>query len=398
MSSWTEKNMLKRFLAGSAVAALTLSAGAAAAQDFKVTISGDFEFMAAAGSQKKDSNTRSVDFRNRFRLWINPEAVGLNGQLTYGAKTRLKVESSNSSSTSDRAFVYAKGAFGTVSAGENTTYNDDIGAVTAPNDWRPETDTALAFVGSSQEAYSGTSANGLSAWRWDTLDSTGSNNTLRYETPYISGVQLGIAYTPSADNIRDTGNTTTWSFNRSKGGLTDAYEVGIRFDSTDKTIADKFGGVALKASADYQGGTIRSQSSSLTKLEDLQAFQGGLSVGYAGFTVGGGIVYYGTSGLSKTDVKQTDAYTWRVGAQYQTGPWAMGVSYDNSVKDVDFDTLGTTSNGGSKKAQQYSTGVGYNVAKGLDLSLEYDYVKTRNTFADVKDDANVVVLSTHLSF
>jgi len=42
--------------------------------------------------------------------------------------------------------------------------------------------------------------------------------------------------------------------------------------------------------------------------------------------------------------------------------------------------------------------VNYTVAKGLDVAAEYAYVSTKNTFSDTKDKANVVTLSTKLSF
>lgn len=387
--------MSMRFWTSCASAAVLLGAGAAYGQDFKVTISGDAEFQAVAGSQKRNSGSRDVDFRNRFRLIVNPEATGLNGALTYGGAVRILAANGDGTAGYDRAYTYVKGSFGTLIGGLHTTYNDDVGAATAPNDWRTQSAAALSFVNASAR-YSGTDTRKLAAWRWDTLSPTGNNTRLRYQTPFISGFQVGASFTPAAGNLRDQGTNSGWSFNRGKSGITDSYEVGLLFDSTDKSIADRFGPMSLKASVNYQGGTIRDTAN--VKREDLSAFQAGLAVGYGGFTVGGGAVYYGKSGLAKTDPKKVDAYTWRVGAQYQWGAWTTGVGYDYSQKDVDFDTLGATAGFGKKQAEQFGAGVRYTVAKGFDVAAEYDHVKTRNTLSGRKDNADVVILSTKLSF
>jgi hypothetical protein len=76
----------------------------------------------------------------------------------------------------------------------------------------------------------------------------------------------------------------------------------------------------------------------------------------------------------------------------------MGVGYDYSQKDVDFDTLGATRNIGRKQAEQLGVGLKYAVAKGRDVGIEYDYVKTRNTLSRIKDNTDVVTVSTKLSF
>jgi len=388
---------MKKMLLGGAMSILTLYAGALQAQDFKVTLSGDAQFQASFGGQDKDTDKRSVDFRNRVRLTVNPEAVALNGALTYGAKVRLKAESTAGTTTYDRAYTYAKGAFGTVTAGTNTTYNDDV-AISAPGDWRPESDVALAFAGVAGDGYS-SAAGGLEAWRWDTMDPTGSNTNVRYQTPFISGLQFGASFTPnSGSDGLDDSRASGWTFNRSKAGLTNAYEVGLLFDSSDKSIADKFGGAVLRASFGFMGGQVK--AADLTSLKDLTAFQGGIQGGYAGFTLGGGLVYQGKSGLSKSDVDAVDAYSWRVGAQYQTGPLTFGVGYDYAQKDVDLGTgaVRAGDTGEKKTSQQIAAGLSYTVAKGLDVSAEYAYVSTKNTLSDLKDKANVVTVSTKLAF
>lgn len=379
-------------------AATALGLGTAAAQDFKVKISGDAAFQAILAKQGKDANSRSTDFRNRFRVVVNPEAVGFDGALTYGAVGRLISESKDGTEGYDRAYVYGRGAFGTVKAGTINSYSDE-NPLSAPNDWRPAENAmmgALAFVNSSNDHY-GKTTGGLSAWRWSNQISTGSNTKLRYDSPIMKGIQLALSYTPVAPGI-EKGTNTGWTFNRSTRGLADTYEVGLRFDSTNKTFDGAFGNYVLQAGVNYHAGKLN--ESATVSQNDLSALQAGLRVGYGGFRIGVGYLSYGKSGLYKTDGGQVDAYTWRVAAQYGDGPLTMGVGYDSSQKDVDFDS-GTTHAGdrGEKKtADQFDVGLTYVVTKGLKLSAEYAYITTKNTYSNLKDNAHAVVLTTSLSF
>jgi outer membrane protein OmpU len=390
--------MKKFLLAGCAAAVLGMGANGAIAQDFKVRISGKVEFQAVFAEQDFKANTRSVDFRNRFRLIINPEAVALDGALTYGAVGRIVTEDKTGAAGGDRAFVYVQGAFGTIKAGTINSYNDE-NPLSAPSDWRaPENAmlAALAFVNASNDRY-GKTASGLSAWRWGNIIATGSNTKLRYNSPIVKGLQFAAGYTPSAPGI-EKGYNTGWTFNREKSGLTDTYELGLRFDSANKTFGGAFGDYVLQAGANYHGGKVR--DTALVALNDLSAFQAGLRVGYGGFKIGAGYMTYGKSGLYKTDKGQVNAYTWRLGAQYATGPWTLGVGYDSSQKDVDFDSGTTHANdrGEKKTANQFEAGLTYTVAKGLELAGGYHYITTKNTYSHLKDKAHAVVLTTSISF
>lgn len=387
--------MNKYLLAGCAAAALTLCGGIANAQDFKVTLSGESKFEAYFGSQDKDANTRAVDFRNRFRFNINPEAVGLNGALTYGAYLKVKAEDSTGSATSFEAnYIYLSGAFGKVYLGDETTFSDDYGSVTYPTAWISEDDGFHGFVGSSADATYNSSFAGLESWRDKTVQMGGQATRLRYDSPAIYGVTIGLGYTPQGNS-----NSDAWSLNRDKRSTAqDVYEIGILFDSTNKTIADKFGAAKLKFSADYQAGRDGRTSVGGFKYENPRAFDLGLQVGYAGFTVGGHYVNWGKSNLWKGDEKQTERYAYGIAGQYETGPWAVGVGYTYSQKDTS--NANAVSTTGKKQTTALMAGVKYTVAKGLDVYADYGYLKTKNTEPgfDSKDNANVFVLGTVLSW
>lgn len=363
--------MNKYLLAGTAAAAFTLVGGVANAQDFKVTISGEAKFEAYFASQKQNTNLRGVDFRSRFRLNVNPEATGLNGALVYGANVLLKNENGNSGTSYEAAYTYLKGAFGTVNLGDETTYNDGPGGITKPQDWISENDGQLGFVGG--------------VGRDQTVQLGGQATRIRYDSPVISGFQLGLSYTPKGNS---NGASDGWTFNRNKlTDVQDAYEIGAKFDSTDKTIADKFGSALLKASVSYAAA-----KNGVVGYEDQQAWQAGLNVGYAGFVIGGHYVSFGKSGLLKADQSKADRYSYGVGAQYTTGPFVVGAGY--TYKQVDAsDTVV-----GKYTTQSFTAGVKYNVAKGLDAFADYGYVKNKNSATGFNDNANVVMLGTVLGF
>jgi len=377
--------MYKYLLTGCAAAALTFAASAASAQDFKVTLSGDAQFQASFAGQKKDAGTRATDFRSRFRLWVNPEAKGLDGALTYGAKVRVRFQDNDKGANYDRAFTYLKGAFGTVSLGTITTYNDDF-YVSRPASWHTEDDVWTSVVGASQDtAYTTASASKLEAFRLKTNTlGGGTSNRVRYESPFIYGLQLGLSYTPYGDGAG-------WDYQRSSTAAKplDAYEVGLYFNSKDKSIADKFGAALLQASFAYQG----ADNGDSTKT-DYSYYQAGVNVGYQDFVIGGMLNYQGDSNLSKADQKKVNTYGWAVGAQYSISAVTFGVGYNYAQKDN-----GSTGVDGYKKSSEaVSLGVKYAVSKGLDVFADYSYVTNKNTLSNLKDNANVVTLSTKIGF
>jgi len=383
--------MTKYLLAGAAAAALTLGAGFAVAQDFKVTLSGEAKFQASFAGQTKDANTRTADFQSRFRFKVNPEAKGLNGALTYGAQVQLNNDSSGGTTSFEAAYTYLSGSFGRVILGQVAPFNDDNGNVTKPQDAFSENDIALGYASKTVDPAAATLAWG----RDQTIALGGQATKLRYDTPFISGVKLGVGYAP---NNSDT--SSNWDFKRqvSFAGKTDAqdiYEIGIVFDSTDKSIADKFGAALFKASFGYQGATA-TNSLAGDKYNDYSYYQAGVQVGYADFVIGGHYVYKGKSGLAKADNFKNDSYSYGIGAQYKFTPALVtSVGYTYWQRD---DATATNVQDGIQKASAFTAGVAYTVAKGLTVGADYGYIVAKNTRSNAKDTANVFTISTTLGF
>lgn len=394
------KGACRRLAAGGCMAILaTAAAGSASAQDFTVKISGDAKFEAAFASQDKDKNTRGADFRSRFRMWVNPEAKGLDGALTYGANTRMVFGAADSTGTFDRAYTYLKGGFGTVTLGMISTYSDDWTNLSStglqrPTDWQTEDDIGYQIVKASKDsAYSDSNVRKLEAWRDKTLTvGTSSATRIRYTTPFISGFQGSVSYAPKGGS---SVSNAAWTFVRDETlNYQDATEIALNFRSDDKSIADKFGDAYLQVLGDYQFA-----KNGYAAHKDFSAWQLGAIVGYKGFRVGGEYLSYGNSNLWTGDANKTPYYAWNFGAQYKWDSYIVGVGYNYMQKDVDYNTSNTTtSTNGKKTVTSISTGVRYTVSKGLDVFGDYQYITTKNTFSGYKDNASVVNLSMVLGF
>ncbi|ANC90467.1 porin [Azospirillum humicireducens] len=384
--------MNRYLLAGAAAAALALGAGAANAQaKFDVKIGGDAYFEAGYVDQDVDSNLRSTEFRNRMRINIIPSAKADNG-LEYGARMRLRANSGGSRQTdADRAYLYAQGTFGQVRMGVTNSFNDET-YVTASMDYLKlgAYDDITAWI-NLPSATAGSSANIITGNSLvnPSLAQDGNATKIVYFSPRFAGLQLGASYTPRNDSsntdVSRTKPSVTGSVNNSNGTFSDLVEIGANYNNT-------FGGVTVKASAGYFWGQAASNVAG-SNYKDLNAWQAGLNVGYAGFTLGGSYIDYGKSGQNeRTGVFTETTRNWTVGAQYTTGPIVVGANYKNGTDGGDLSTRG------KRELQVYEIGVGYTVAPGLTVQAQYDYFDLNNDASAADDKGNVVLLRSILAF
>jgi outer membrane protein OmpU len=378
--------MAFRFVFMTSALALTVAGAAtAAAQDspFKVILSGDAQFDGAYAAQKQDSQTRSVEFRNRFRLAVMAEARTGNG-LVYGGYVRM--ETANPGGTQgavdyDRAYVNVGGAFGTLYLGSHTSFNDDVG-VSRPTGYLIEDDATFLYFGASNApAWTGGALNMAGLFE-RVINVPGNATKVRYDTPIVGGARLSFSYTPRQG---DPG----WSINRRSDGTSgvalDVFEAGIKYDNKD--MIDRFGGVGVVAGAGYQTGDY-----DLAGFKNISAYQAGLNLSYAGFTAGGGYVYTGNSQSADADPDHDKNHRYNLGLQYQAGPMTVGASYSYGVKDAN------PSGPGRLKLRAWEAGVLYNVAQGMRVGAEYGRIAVSNEASAVRDLGNVFLVSTQVTF
>lgn len=392
--------MNRYLLAGSAVVALALGAGSANAQGkFEVRMGGDAVFEAHFIDQDRDVNRRGSEFADRFRLNITAVAKADNG-LEYGGRIRIRsMNGTGGSNTTnvDRAYIHVGGGFGTVRMGTTNSYSDEGGSVY----WPIAFQTGPLLL-NNQGVLSASTGNGTAITTTLTpYSNTDNGNATKivYFSPRFTGFQLGASYTP---------RTTSSGFDVSRadndGALEDVWELGLNYKG-------EFSGVGIQASVGYMGGTYADAGfAAASQLEDYGAWQGGLSVSYAGFTLGGGYLNKGESGQRKTYQNQDDFVTWGIGAQYATGPLTVGVSFTRGEGVVNpataanltgistTTTAGVTRYTGSVEQDQWAVGALYAVAPGLVVGAEYNYIDADAPGTANDDKANVFILRSALIF
>lgn len=384
--------MNRYLMAGCAAVALGLGSGAAQAQaKFEVRIGGDAYFEAGFIDQDNDQNLRDTEFRNRFRLNIVPSAKADNG-LEYGGRIRIRANNgaaNNRTMDADRALIFVAGSFGRVEMGTRNTFNDDsytarpidyqfLGIYDSAVSWATS-DNSTAGTGKLATLSFGNLPNGAG--------STGAqadiHSKIVYISPRFSGFQLGASYAPRTDS-----STADIERGEDDGSLQDVYEIGLNYKG-------EFSGVTVAGSAGYIGGSFEDVGTS--RYEDLSGFQVGAQIGYAGFVLGGGYVWYGESGQLKTAAFKDDYEVWNIGLQYTTGPIQLGIGY-TAGSDA-----GNPGVSGDRSQDYLSVGASYTVAPGLRVQAEYAYINyevndlgTAPANQDV--ESNVFILRSVLSF
>ena len=217
--------MNRYLLAGCAAVALAMGSGAANAQaKFEVKLGGDI-FFEGGYVDDDNSNTRSVEFRNRFRVNITPTAKADNG-LEYGGRVRIRANDSTADVDGDHAYIFVQGSFGQVRLGVTNSFNDDT-YVSRP--------IGYMFLGQSTPGDVYISGEPFHDY---SLVPDGSATKIRYASPVFAGFQVGASYTPRNDSVNNHINLT-----ENDGSVQDLFEIGANYKGT-------FSGVSVAASAD----------------------------------------------------------------------------------------------------------------------------------------------------
>ncbi len=380
--------------AAAVCAAVAASAPASAQSHFDVTLGGDAYVQGAFISQRQDGGLRSTEFANRYRLTFTPAATADNG-LEYGGRLRIVAGNGDPSVSSrtlenDRAFLYAKGTFGTLQAGVLNGLSDEYGII-GPNvegvAGSPDSNALLFLNGSSTYG-----ALPLTATSLRTLVSYDAGTKAVYLSPAFGGVQAAVAYTPR------TGDSNT-SVNRRR---TDALGSGLAFRDVVEAGAiyqGAFDPVTVEASAFYQTGRAVGQSDGVVSqsFEDLHSLHVGANIAYESVKIGASYTNSGDSGYAKGTTPKRTQESLILGAQYTAGPLLFAANYLRA-RGNDSATMSLPA-----KADVWQGGVTWTVAPGLTTGLEYDYVRSTLSSGavgggDLDDRAHILMLDTRMAF
>jgi len=214
----------------------------------------------------------------------------------------------------------------------------------------------ISIPGATVQSNSYTNATGVNFNQTMTANESNDGQKLVYWTPNLGGFQAGFSYG------LDINSTAIEAPVNNGGGNTGAdteWDAGVAYNGD-------FGGVSFGADVTYQktmnGGTTG------TTVQDESGVRGGLSVGVAGFTIGGSYIDIDNQG----NVKNVDASGWDLGVKYATGPYAVSVTY-MSLKEED----GAGAGAQDDTTKMWAVGGSYDLGAGVTLvgsvfGAEYD--------------------------
>lgn len=186
-------------LAGVALAGMGLPRAAEVRPggDLELTISGFMGFLAHGGAldnQREDPDlSTSLDFSNDTEIHVLLRAEDEATGLEYGGTIELEADT-NGEENSDETWLFVSGGWGEVRVG------DEDGVV-------DESSLGASIVAGGTGGIDGDVVDALA------VDAISPSNTdvatkIRYYTPSFGGVQLGVSYTPNADDFGDSLATT----------------------------------------------------------------------------------------------------------------------------------------------------------------------------------------------
>jgi len=372
---------MKKVLLGTTglIAATALFAGVASAQTPKVTIGGFADFQAGFTGDDLDANQRSHGFRNDTEVSVRADAKSDAG-LGYGAVIDLEADvtgdADNQGLNASRTYVYLDGLWGRFELGSNQGAGETM---------RVDASSLAAGTGGIDGAWTYFANNpaGVSFITTPSLplahgsltalgeEGTDNANKITYYSPRYSGFQLGLSYQP---DFSDRGQTMTRS-DVNPGQSGENLDLGVNYEGT-------FSEVSVAAAVTGQFGNAET-----TATEDLGAYNAGLQLGYAGFSLAGS---YGAWDDSLTTTgANVDADYWTVGAGYDYAQFAASVTYldsniDNGAVSNDFQNL--------------VIGADYKLAPGLTPYAEVSLYEFDAPATAADNDGTVFLVGTQLAF
>lgn len=342
--------------------------------------------VSGTADNSPGANRRNVDFYREGEIYFAGDTTLDNG-LQVGVKVDL--ESEDSTDQIDRAFVWFENPYGRIEYGKNNpapdvmwygapTPADGLG-INTPNflPVNPANTSGVGNLVTTPTTYVG--ANAASKYE-----------TFTYFTPRVFGIQLGASYSPTACQA---GNAGTSPCGGSYAGMQvdnlarqyDLYGLAANYTQT-------FNSVDLAAYGGYYHGSNGLTKGAVgTNTGDVEEWGTGASVGYSGFTLGGGYRHANDPG----GITGQTQWDWNVGLTYAVGSWEFGGQYGQSEANLA---------GRTDDFQGASVGSMYTLGPGIKLSgaVQYFDWDTNSSVAATQSAATNkawnVMLGTSISF
>lgn len=338
-----------------------------------MTVSGLINFQAGYSDQKDifEAGTRHQGFRNDTEIHVNVEGKSELG-FAYGAAIELEADvtadARGEGLNADKTYLWLEPSWGRFELGNNAGVEQEM-AVNAASIAR-----ATGGIDGDDEFYinfAGIGGRAAFLFHPDlpsaTIGGIAEDATkITFYTPQYYGFQLGLSYTPDEG---DGGQFATRS--KTGGDFEDVVAAGISYEN-------EWDGVELAAAIVGEAGDSEDGST-----EDLGAWQAGLALHYAGFSVAGSYGDWNDSMMVPGSGLETDF--WTLGGAYDWENAGVSVTYLNSTLGVDdYDSV--------------VVGADYTPAPGLTPYVDVTFFEADEGAAAIDNRGTVVLLGTLLSF
>ena len=387
--------MKKILLGTSALVGVAAFAGAASAQGadpISLSVGGKFEgYVTFQDADNYGRAGTALDYGSTgitedSELYFDGETTLDNG-LTVGVAIDMEV--SGATTNQDEAYAYVSGGFGEVQAGTKDQVTAQFatapggyaapfseGFATAAVPYRGAANlgaaggaagvaNSVALTGGTAFATSVAVTNGWGNHAASALTFTNGSDdaTVTYISPNMAGFQIGASFTPNVTGAAGMANTAGSWHNR--------MDVAAMYSGS-------MSGADISGDLGY---TTRNNPG--VGQDDPTVLQGGLSVGMAGFTMGGRYV-------SRDLASGADQDTWIMGLGYATGPYDVGLNY----VDGSWENTGVADD----DADAWELRGSYAMGPGVSLIASAFMVDYEDGSANTDNDGTGVSTGLQLSF
>jgi predicted porin len=377
--------------------AVGLMAGTAgAAEKIKLGLGGYWRAAVHLGDSDNDgtgaaaSDIRNHGFGQESEIYFSGKTTLDNG-IKFGVMVQLEGETS--ADQIDNTYIWSSGSFGRIEFGET---------------WGPSLLMSYGSTGdmldghgdfASQAAHANVNGQFIDTYGGDAGILATPDQKLNYFTPRMGGFQLGLSYMPENN---PGANSTGTGLNSKLDGT-----IGNELIDIAANFVNKFGSVDVAVFGSYFTSDSEPAAIGAASGKDVDGYSLGGQVGIAGFRIGGrytkidDIAGAGAAPLAAA-AAGLERVNYRVGVDYGSGPWRVGVAYMQLEQEVAGAVVGTKSTR-DDKIEYISIGGSYNLGPGVKMfgGLQiYDFEDSAGGAGPVATEADntVGVIGTKLSF
>ena len=373
------------------VTAGLLSGGLQAAEPLKLTIGGTLQQWFGVVNHEKDADQSFNSFGINTDNEINFKArTLLDNGIEAEVFTRLNVYNNDTGPTNngsvglDEQWVALGGIFGKVYAGTKDSINkslhnqpvdygigtDDVGLTWIEKRTVSAAGLSVPLGGSAiSDLMSG--ASGARNHRTSFEQFANQVPMVGYISPQVAGFQLGLTYAPNPSMLGTNSNTKT--------SATDHWDVTLAYAREFRSVSIGFdGGYAHQDQADDLVAATFPTLGVSEGRNDVNAWNTGLKLGYAGFTLGGSVLQ-----VQRPGAHVNDGIAWNAGVAYANGPWGVSYTYFQEKRRGDHGVTATlivtpvplSPGNESEKFQTHLLSGKYALGPGVDLKSSVFYGK-----------------------